>query len=57
MSKSVSPSGIPAIPSSTLVWQWSHESAQALPVTEIGRNCLGLVGVHSEVLHCLSPGA
>ena len=56
-SKRLSPAGMPAMPWSTLVWQWSQDSAQADPVTDTGRNRRGLAGVHSGVLHCLSPGA
>ena len=43
--------------SSILVWQWSHDSAQAEPVTDTGRNRRGLDGTHSEVCQRLRPGA
>ena len=45
------------MPSSTLAWQWSQDRAQAVPVTDTGRNGLGLAGRHSGVSQRLSPGA
>ena len=45
------------MPSSTFVLQWSHCSAQAVPVTLIGRKRLAFSGTHSELCQRLSPGA
>ena len=56
-SKRSSPALTEIMPSSTLAWQWSHDRAHADPVTDTGRNRLGLEGFHSGVSQRLRPGA
>jgi len=56
-SKRSSPALTEIMPSRTLAWQWSHDSAQADPVTDTGRKRRGLEGFHSGVSQRLRPGA